>query len=163
MTSRENDFQSQKPAHFEGRRRRATESSRDRSGRGRRAAWIIVIFLAALTPINVYWALGGKWGVLWVVGCDCIPAALVWFQQFLILIGIVVVLARAGIWNPGVPKAMLTLGIWGMTATFGAISLWNFLGDNTLQARIFFAPAAAALCGLSFVVARNAVSKSTEG
>lgn len=139
---------------FEGQE--ATEFARGGSpDKARWAAWIVAGFLALFTPLNVYYALGGKWGVVWVVGCDCLPAAAFWVQQVAIFVGIVIVLGRAGIWRIGLPGWVLGAGTWGMAGVFGAVSLWNLVGDNSLQARILFAPVAATLCGLCVIVARS--------
>ncbi len=129
----------------------------------RRAAWIVAGFLAIFTPFNVYWGFGGKWGVSWVLGCeDCLPLLAVWVQQVALIAGIAVVLGRAGVWRPPLLNWVLRAGAWGMAACFGAIALWNLVGDNTLQARLLFAPASAILCGLSVVVARDSSERDRE-
>ena len=37
--------------------------------RARNAALLVVGVLAGFLPLNVYWALGGTWGIGWVLGC----------------------------------------------------------------------------------------------
>ncbi|MDQ3641129.1 MAG: hypothetical protein M3450_06605 [Actinomycetota bacterium] len=124
---------------------------------GRRAAFIVAGFLAALLPLNTYWALGGTSGVAWVLGCaGCtVPLALVWVQEALVVGGIGVVLARLGQWRPPLPCWFWRLGLWIMAATFGAVGAQNLLGDNTAQARLLFAPLALSLCILSAVANRR--------
>ena len=125
-------------------------------GTSRRAAWIVAGFLALLTPFNLYWALGGNWGLFWVAGCDdCIPLAAVWVQQVLLIAGIVIVLGRPGILNIPLPAWIFRIGIWGMVVAFGGVALQNLFGDNRAQARFLFAPAAAVSCALCVVVARG--------
>ncbi len=126
-------------------------------GGGQRAALAVAGFLGAFLVLNTYWALGGSWGVAWVVGCaDCtVPLALVWMQEAAVLAGIAVVLARAGLWHPPLPDWIWRLGLWGMAAAFGAVGAQNLLGDNTLQARLLFAPLAIGLCVLCVVADRR--------
>jgi len=113
--------------------------------------------LAALLPLNTYWALGGTWGMAWVMGCaGCsVAPALVWVQEALVVAGIGVVLARLGRWRPPLPAGFWRLGLWIMAAAFGAVGVQNLLGDNTPQARFLFAPSALGLCVLSVVANRR--------
>jgi hypothetical protein len=121
----------------------------------RRAALLVAGFLAGFLVLNTYWGLGGKRGVAWVLGCDCaVPLVLVWVQEAAVVGGIAVVLARAGLWRVPLPSWIPTVGIWTMAAVFTAVGLQNLLGDNTVQARLLFAPLALALSALSIVVAR---------
>ena len=54
----------------------ATDHVARSTARGRQAAFLVVGFLAGFLPLNTYWALGGTWGIGWVLGCaDCTPSA----------------------------------------------------------------------------------------
>lgn len=111
--------------------RQYRNSSRART-RGRRAAFTVAGFLAAFLPLNTYWAVGGTWGIAWVLGCaGCtLPLALVRVQEAMVMAGIAVVLARAGLWRAPLPGWIWRLGLWTMAAAFGAVGAQNLLGDN---------------------------------
>ena len=125
--------------------------------RGRRAAFPVAGFLAGLLLLNTYWGLGGTWGIGWVLGCaDCtVPLSLVWVQEAMIGAGIVVLLARSGILRPPLPAWIWRSGTWVMAAAFGAVGMTNLFGDNTLQARLLFAPLALTLAATCTVAARS--------
>ena len=139
----------------------APERGRQRSaalrGPGRAAASSIAGFLGALLVLNTYWALGGTWGVAWVLGCaGCtVPLALVWVQEAMIVAGIATVAARAGLWRPPLPQGLWRLGLWLMAASFAAVGAENMLGDNSLRNRLLFAPAALGLGALCVVADRR--------
>ena len=125
-------------------------------GRAQGAASLVAGFLAGFLILNTYWALGGKRGVAWVLGCDCtVPLALVWVQEAAVAAGIIVVAARAGLWQRPLAGWIPRVGIWAMAAVFAAVGLQNLVGDNTAQARFLFAPLALALSALCVVVARG--------
>ncbi len=134
-----------------------TEAAGASTAAGPRAAFTVAGFLVALLPLNTYWALGGTWGVAWVMGCaGCtVPLALVWVQEALVVSGIGVLLARVGRWRPPLPAGFWRVGLWLMAAAFGAVGAQNLLGDNTPQARFVFAPLALGLCALSAVANRR--------
>ena len=124
--------------------------------RARTATQLVAGFLAGFLALNTYWALGGDWGVAWVLGCDCtVPLAALWVQEAALVAGVGVVLGRAGMWNPPVPAWILRAGIWVMAASFAAVGLQNLLGDNTAQVRLLFAPLALTMSALCVVVARG--------
>jgi len=125
--------------------------------RGRTAGLCVAGFLVALLPFNTFWALGGTWGLGWILGCaDCtVPLALVWAQEVLLVAGIAIVLARLGLWRAPLPQSLWRLGLGLMTAAFGLVGASNLLGDNTIQARFLFAPAALGLAALSGVANRR--------
>ena len=125
------------------------------TGFGRAAAWFVAGFLALFSIPNMYFGLGGKRGVEWVMGCDCLPPAAALIQQVFIIIGIIIILGHGGIWRLPLPGWMFSVGTWAMAVVFGAVAVTNSFGDNTLQARTLFAPAAAVLCVLCVVVARS--------
>lgn len=125
--------------------------------RGRMAAACVAGFLTTFLPLNTYWAVGGTWGVAWVLGCTgcTVPLAIVWVQEAMVVAGIGVVLGRMGLWRPPVPGWLLSLGLWLMAAAFGAVGAQNLLGDTTPQARYLFAPLALVLCTLTVIAARG--------
>ena len=124
--------------------------------RARRAAGAVAAFLGVFLLLNTYWGFGGRWGVAWVLGCDCtVPLAAVWVQEVAIVVGIGVVLGRAGLWRPALPAWIFRIGIWAMTASFAMVGLQNLVGDNTVQARLLFAPVAFTLSVLCLIVARG--------
>ncbi len=124
--------------------------------RARRAAGAVAAFLGGFLVLNTYWGFGGRWGVAWVLGCDCtVPLAAVWVQEGAIVAGMGVVLGRAGLWRPALPAWIFGIGSWAMTASFAAVGLQNLLGDTTVQARLLFAPMAFTLCGLCLIVAQR--------
>ena len=125
--------------------------------RGRTAGLCVAGFLAALLPFNTFWALGGTWGLGWILGCaDCtVPLVLVWAQEALVVVGIAIVLARLGLWRAPLPQPVWRLGLGLMTVAFGLVGLSNLLGDNTAQNRFLFAPAALGLAVLSAVANRR--------
>lgn len=113
-------------------------------------------FLAGFLMLNTYWGFGGRWGVAWVMGCDCPPPlAAVWVQEAAVLSGIGVVLGRARLWRPALPNWIFRTGIWVMASCFAAVGLQNVFGDNTLQARLVFAPIAVTLSAVCVLVARG--------
>jgi hypothetical protein len=124
---------------------------------GRTAASCVAGFLGGFLVLNTYWALGGTWGVAWVIGCaGCtVPLALVWVQEALVVAGMAVMLARAGRWRFPLPDRALRFGVWMMAVAFGAVGAQNLLGDNTSQARFLFAPLAVGLCVLSARATRD--------
>ena len=120
----------------------------------RMAATVVAGFLGCFLVLNTYWSVGGTWGLEWIVGPDVtIPLPLVWVQQVFIVVGILVVLDRAGIWRLPIPGWIRSAGIWSMALAFGAVRLNNLLGDNTAQAQLLFAPAALVLSMLCVTVA----------
>ncbi len=127
------------------------------SRKGWGAACTVAGFLTAFLPLNTYWALGGTWGVAWVLGCDgcTVPLGLVWVQEAMVLAGIAVVLARGGVWRVPLPDWTWRLSLWMMAAAFGAVGAQNLLGDSTPQARLLFAPLALTMCVLSAVANRR--------
>jgi len=124
---------------------------------GRRPALLVVGFLVGFLPLNTYWALGGTWGLGWVLGCaDCtVPLSLVWVQEVLIGSGIAVLLAAGGIWRSPIPPRMLRVGTWAMAAAFAAVGAQNLIGDNTPQARLLFAPLTLTLSALCATAAHR--------
>ncbi len=133
----------------------ATQQADRRDERSRQAARAVAGFMTGFLAVNTYWSLGGRWGVAWVLGCDCtVPLPAVWAQEVAIVAGIGVVLARAGLWRPPLPAWIFRTGTWTMAATFAAVGLQNLLGDNTVQARFVFTPTALALSALCIIVAR---------
>lgn len=80
--------------------------------RGRTAGLCVAGFLVAMLPINTFWALGGTWGLGWILGCaGCtVPLALVWAQEALLVAGIAIVLARLGLWRAPLSQAGLAPG-----------------------------------------------------
>jgi len=120
-----------------------------------KAARAVAGFMTGLLALNTYWGLGGTAGVAWVLGCECtLPLAAVWVQEAAIVAGIAIVLDRAGVWRSDLPRWILGVGIWAMTASFAAVAMLNLFGDNTAQARLLFAPTALTLSVLCAVVAR---------
>lgn len=133
---------------------RAATSEAQSNIRGRRAAIAVAALLAAFLPLNTYWALGGTWGLAWVLGCaGCtVPLPVVSVQEAMIGAGIVVVLARSGVWRVPLPGWVARSGTWTMTVAFAAVGAQNLIGDNTLQARFLFAPTALGLSALCAIV-----------
>ena len=125
--------------------------------RGRKAAFPVAGFLAVLLLLNTYWGLGGTWGIGWVLGCaGCtVPLALVWMQEAMIGAGIAVLMARSGVWRLPLPGWIWRSGTWTMAGAFAAVGVQNLVGDNTLQARLLFAPLALALAALCTLAARS--------
>ena len=140
-----------------GQARGTTDHVARSTGRGRQAAFLVVGFLAGFLPLNTYWALGGTWGVGWVLGCaGCtVPLSVVWIQEALVAAGIGVLLARSGVWRPRLPSWIWRSGTWTMAAAFAAVGAQNLLGDNTTQARLLFAPLALTLSAACTVTART--------
>lgn len=145
--------------------RPAAEPAARAGERGRRAAFLVVGFLAGFLPLNTYWALGGTWGIGWVLGCaGCtLPLGLVWIQEALVGAGIAVLLARGGVWRPRLPDWIWRSGTWTMAAAFLAVGTSNLFGDNTPQARLLFAPLALTLGVLCVVAARSGTLAEERG
>lgn len=128
----------------------------DEGRQGARAAAVVAGFLGGFLVLNTYWSLGGSWALEWILGSDVtLPLALAWAQEVAIVAGIAVVLDRAGIWRLPVPGWIHRAGIWSMALAFGAVGLYNLIGDNTAQARFLFAPVALVLGALCVAVARG--------
>ena len=128
--------------------------SEGESRSSRAAAALVVGFLSLFLVPNTYWGLGGTWGLEWILGSDVsLPLGLVWAQEVAIVVGIVIVLGRAGIWRPPLPGWVYSMGIWSMATVFSAVGLYNLVGDNTDQARFVFAPIAIVMGALCVVVA----------
>lgn len=124
--------------------------------RAHRAARAVAGFLGGFLVLNTYWGLGGRGGLAWVLGSECtVPLLAVWVQEAAVIAGIGVVLGRAGLWRPPLPPWIFSFGAWTMTASFAVVGLQNLLGDNTVQARLLFAPIALMLCSACAVVARG--------
>ena len=140
-----------------GQDQAATDHVAQSIARGRQAAFLVVGFLAGFLPLNTYWALGGTWGVGWVLGCaDCtVPLSVVWIQEALVAAGIGVLLARIGVWTPQLPSWIWRSGTWTMAAAFAVVGAQNLLGDNTTQARLLFAPLALTVSAACTVTARS--------
>lgn len=137
--------------------REATDNAARLITRGRKAASVVAGFLAMLLVLNTYWGFGGTWGIGWVLGCaDCtIPLGLVWMQEAMVGAGIAVLAARSGIWRSPLPGWIWRSGTWTMAAAFAAVGVHNVLGDNTVQARLLFAPLALTMAVLCTVAARS--------
>lgn len=71
----------------------------------------------------------------------------------LVIIGIVIILGRGGIWKLPLPDWMFGVGIWAMAVAFGAVAVSNSIGDNRLEAWAVFAPVAAVMCVLCILAA----------
>ncbi|MBA3232775.1 MAG: hypothetical protein H0T17_02315 [Propionibacteriales bacterium] len=128
-----------------------TDESRKRS---RPAAAVVIGVLGCFLVPNTYWGLGGSRGLEWILGSDVtLSLALVWVQEVAIVVGITVVSGRAGIWRLPAPGWFYQAGIWSMALVFGAVGVYNLIGDNTVQARFLFAPVALVMGALCVVVA----------
>lgn len=134
-------------------RRRETEQGR----RGpRRAAAVVAGFLGGFLVLNTYWSLNGRLGLEWILGPDVtVSLVLVWAQEVAIVFGIALVLDRGGIRPLPIPAWIHRAGIWSMALAFGAVGLYNLIGDNTTQARFLFAPLALVLGALCVAVAHR--------
>lgn len=156
------DHRLQQPAGLHDRR---TAERAPTTARGRVAALSVAGFLAAFLPLNTYWALGGTWGVGWVLGCaGCrVPLPLVWVQEVMVMAGIGVVLARVGLWRPPLPIWIWRAGLWVMAGCFGAVGAQNLLGDTTPQARFLFAPLGLVLGAVTAAAARGLAKAERAG
>ena len=161
MPTPDHELEAQRPAHQDHRKAEPASPG----ARGRVAALSVAGFLAAFLPLNTYWALGGTWGVAWVLGCaGCtVPLSLVWVQEAMLAAGVGVVLARVGLWRPPLPSWIWRAGLWTMAVCFGAVGAQNLLGDTTPQARFLFAPLGLALGAITAAAARALAKGESAG
>jgi hypothetical protein len=85
----------------------------------------LVVILAGLSLLHVYWALGGRWGSAFTVPTvngrrmfDPTPLA-TWFVSGLLGIAVIVVMGKAGWVRTGhLPVVLYDIGVWGLSLVF---------------------------------------------
>lgn len=135
------------------------------------ATWLLLLILAGLAGLHVYWASGGKWR-----SQDAVPmregkpllepgpgACLV--VALLLAAAAVLVAWRGGILDPGLYDLIPRLGIWGIAAVFGlrAFGDFRYVGffktvTGSEFARLdskLYSPLCLFICILAMVVARS--------
>ena len=98
----------------------------------RSAGYLAAAFWAAIAAMQVYWTLGGVWGVRAVLGegNPVPPTPVLWLAVALPLAAALIVLGRMGVWGTRLPGWTFGWGTWAMTALLVLVSIFNFVGGS---------------------------------
>ncbi|NQW17130.1 MAG: DUF3995 domain-containing protein [Chloroflexi bacterium] len=123
------------------------------------AAFLAAIFLLTTAAFQVWWALGGSWGLAAAWGGDYsdLPARLQIasaFSSIVLTAGAVIVLGRAGYRVIELPYGVLRWGTWAIVALTGLSALANFASSSEWE-RFLNAPIALLVALLCLAVARS--------
>ena len=131
----------------------------------KRAAAVVAASLAVVVAFQIYWALGGVWGLTQALGrtVDESSAGLQLASAAVSLVlvaAILIVLGRVGLWRSRLPFALFRSGAWALTAVLLLVAL-NNAAAGTAWERFVFAPftlALAVLCAfVSLAPVGNAI------
>ena len=126
------------------------------------AAFVLVAVLLVVFVFQVYWALGGLWGLSEALGQEIsetspplqIASAIV---ALVLLAAVLAVLGRVGVWGAQLPSRLFQVGTWALTIALLLVALANFTAQTALE-RFGFAPLALVLAALSALVALSPTS-----
>lgn len=132
------------------------------NGRGRApaaAAIALSLALALAAGFQLFWTLGGEWGLAAALGEDEVEATAglrVASAVIALLLAVAAagVLARVGLWRLPLPRRLLAVGPWVLAAALVLVAAANAVGETSLE-RFGFAPIALTLAVLAVVVARS--------
>ncbi len=90
-------------------------------------------FWAAIAAMQVYWALGGVWGVRAVLGegNPVPPPPVLWLAVVVPLAFALIVLGRMGLWGRRLPGWIFRWGMWAMSTLLVLVSTLNLIGGNS--------------------------------
>jgi sulfite exporter TauE/SafE len=123
------------------------------------AAAVLWRALIVVAGLHVYWLLGGTWGVHAGSGgaySEVTPGLRVYsaVAAALLIVGGLVVRARAGLWKAPLSDRAVRAGMWLLTACLGLAALLNFSASTDVE-RFVIAPFALLLALLGLVVAAS--------
>lgn len=129
----------------------------------RAAAWAVAAILGVSAGFQVYWELGGTWGVDEASGGAVTPPLSASEQIGVVIIGLMLlafaglVLVRVGYWGEHVPSAVARLariGAW-VLVFLPLLTALAYFGAQTDSERLIGGPINLILALLAFVVARS--------
>ena len=125
----------------------------------RRAAALLAALLALVAAFQIFWALGGTWGISEVLGRDVEgPSALLRIASGAVALFLVaaalVVLARVGLWRRRLPSSLVRWGPWALTVLLVFIGLNNLVAETSWE-RFAWGPLALVAAVLSALVGRS--------
>ncbi len=131
------------------------------TGVARPAAAVAASIFVVVAGFNVFWALGGSWGLSAHMGGAYreLPAGLRAADAVaavLLAVGAIIALGRAGYRTFGLPFSVFRWGMWVFVAITALSTLANFASSSNWE-RFLNAPIALLLTGLCLIVARGAV------
>jgi multisubunit Na+/H+ antiporter MnhF subunit len=127
------------------------------SRRVRLVASVLWRALAAVAGLHAYWLLGGTWAVHAASGGSYsevttglrVQAAVL---TIVLVLGCLVVRARAGLWRPPVSDRVVGIAMWALTIVLALAALQNCTASTNVE-RFAIAPFVLVLAILAFVVA----------
>ena len=130
------------------------------AGVARLAAAMAAAVLLVVAAFQVFWALGGSWGLsaAWGGAYTDLPAGLRVASALgatLLVVGAIVVLGRASYSAFALPSSVLRWGTWGFVALSALSALANFASSSNWE-RFLNGPIALLLALLCLIVARSA-------
>ena len=101
----------------------------------RSAGYLAAAFWAAVAAMQLYWALGGMWGVRVVLGeGNPVPTPpVLWLAVVVPLAFALIVLGRMGMWGRRLPGWIFGWGMWAMSALLVLVSTLNLTGSNSWE------------------------------
>lgn len=123
------------------------------------AASLLWRALVVVAGLHVYWLLGGTWAVHAGSGgaySDVTPALRAYSAvvAFLLVVGCLVVRARAGSWTPPVSDRVVRIAMWVLTGGLALGTLVNSTASTNVE-RFVIGPLVFVLALLALVVARS--------
>ena len=134
-----------------------TQSMEVASWSTRVAAEILWRALVVVAGLHAYWMLGGTWGVHAASGgaySDVTTGLRIQsaVMAVLLVLGCLVVRARAGLWRAPVSDPVVHVAMWGLTAALTLAAVLNFAALTNWE-RFGIGPFVLVLAVLAFVVA----------
>ena len=123
------------------------------------AAIALSLALGLAAALQLYWTLGGEWGLAAALGEEDVESTAglrVASAVIALLLAVAAagVLARVGLWRLPLPRRLLAVGPWLLAAALLLVAATNAVGRTSLE-RFGLAPLALALALLAVVVARS--------
>lgn len=99
------------------------------------AGYLAAAVWTAIAVMQVYWALGGRWGARTVLGeGNPIPPPLVlWIAVAVPLGAALIILGRLSMWGGGLPWWVFKWGTWAMTALLVVVSILNLTAGSSAE------------------------------
>jgi hypothetical protein len=87
----------------------------------------------SIAAMQVFWALGGAWGVRAVLGeGNSVPPPLeLWFAVVVPLAAAMIVLGGMGLWGGRLPGRIFKWGTWVTSVVLVLVSILNFTGGSS--------------------------------
>jgi hypothetical protein len=123
------------------------------------AASVLWRALVVVAGLHAYWLFGGTWAVHAGSGgaySEVTPALRAYSAvvAILLVLGCLVVRARAGVWTAPLSDHVVRIAMWVLTAALALGALVNFAASTDIE-RFVIAPFVLALALLALVVARS--------